>query len=302
MKNKPVRWKLLVSYGVIFCFVLILGVSSVSVVNMMTKQGIRYAEEVVPAVEEIGLARRNMISVRRYLLNAIIAQTEEDYNRISESMNADRDALYASLDTIEAVMPQYAAQVDDIRDTLKSAASYNLQIMTLAGMFNNDMASQQAYDLYLNQYAVVFDEAADMIIALNDQIGQMALEREALVKSARVISLIIVLGVVVCAFAAVVVFTLLMLRYILVPVRKLIAGADALEQGDFSHAVVDYDTQDEFGQLSVPSPGPWSGLSSSPRICSGGSRPFRRGTLTWPARTTTSIRGNTSCCGIRCTN
>ena len=73
MKNKPVRWKLLVSYGVIFCFVLILGVSSVSVVNMMTKQGIRYAEEVVPAVEEIGLARRNMISVRRYLLNAIIA-------------------------------------------------------------------------------------------------------------------------------------------------------------------------------------------------------------------------------------
>ena len=250
MKNKPVRWKLLVSYGVIFCFVLILGVSSVSVVNMMTKQGIRYAEEVVPAVEEIGLARRNMISVRRYLLNAIIAQTGEDYNRISESMNADRDALYASLDTIEAVMPQYAAQVDDIRDTLKSAASYNLQIMTLAGMFNNDMASQQAYDLYLNQYAVVFDEAADMIIALNDQIGQMALEREALVKSARVISLIIVLGVVVCAFAAVVVFTLLMLRYILVPVRKLIAGADALEQGDFSHAVVDYDTQDEFGQLS----------------------------------------------------
>ena len=105
MKNKPVRWKLLVSYGVIFCFVLILGVSSVSVVNMMTKQGIRFAEEVVPAVEEIGLARRNMISVRRYLLNAIIAQTEEDYNRISESMNADRDALYASLDTIEAVMP-----------------------------------------------------------------------------------------------------------------------------------------------------------------------------------------------------
>lgn len=118
MKNKPVKWKLLLSYGIIFCFVLVLGLSSVSVVNMMTKQGIRYAEEIVPAVEEIGLARRNMVSVRRYLLNAIIAQTPEDYQRISESMNTDRDALYESLDTISEVMPQYTEQIDGIREKL----------------------------------------------------------------------------------------------------------------------------------------------------------------------------------------
>lgn len=125
MKNKPVKWKLLLSYGIIFCFVLILGLSSISVVNMMTRQGIKYAEQIVPAVEEIGLARRNMVSVRRYLLNAMIAQTPEDYQRISESMNTDRDALYASLDNIETIMPQYAEEVEAIRSKLQGVSAYN---------------------------------------------------------------------------------------------------------------------------------------------------------------------------------
>ena len=250
MKNRPVKWKLFISYGIIFCFVLILGLSSISVVNMMTKRGIQYAEEIVPAVEEVGLARRNMVSVHRYLLNAIIAQTPEDYQRISESMNTDRQALYHSLDVIAEAMPQYAGEVDNIREKIQGVAAYNQQIMDLARQFGNDEAAQEAYELYLNQYAVAFDEAADMVVELNEQIDQVAMEQEQLVKTARVISMAIVITIVVAAFAAVIFFTILMLRYILVPIEKLISGADALERGDFSHAVVHYDSRDEFGQLS----------------------------------------------------
>lgn len=251
MKNLPVKWKLLLSYGVIFCLVLILGLSSISVVNMMTKQGVRYANEIVPAVEEIGLARRNMISVRRYLLNAIIAETEDDYQRISESMNTDRDALYNSLDAIAQVMPQYTNEVTAIREKLQGVSSYNQQIMDLAGMFGNEIAAQQAYDMYLDQYAVAFDEAAEMIIDLNEAIDQVAAKQESLIRFAQTISLVIVIVIVVCSFTAVIVFTLLMLRYILVPVKKLISGAEALECGNFSGVVVDYDAKDEFGQLSA---------------------------------------------------
>ena len=250
MKNKPVKWKLLLSYGVIFCFVLILGLSSISVVNMMTRQGIKYAEQIVPAVEEIGLARRNMVSVRRYLLNAMIAQTPEDYQRISESMNTDRDALYASLDNIEAIMPQYTEEVEAIRSKLQGVSAYNQQIMDLSDQFGDQEAKTQAYNLYLDNYAVAFDEAAELMIQLNDSINQTASSQEQLVKFARTLSMAIVIAIVVCAFGAVVFFTVLMMRYILVPVRKLIGGADALERGDFSNAVVTYDSKDEFGQLS----------------------------------------------------
>lgn len=85
---------------------------------------------------------------------------------------------------------------------------------------------------------------------LNAQIDQVTVEQEHLVKSARTISLILVVVIVICAFAAVIFFTILMLKYILVPIQKLIFGADALERSDFSNAVVHYDSEDEFGQLS----------------------------------------------------
>ena len=119
MKNLKLKWKLLVSYGVIFLVLLVLGITSLSVMNMMSKKSVEYAEEIVPVVEEIGLARRNMVSVRRYLLNAMIANSAEDYQRIQESMNTDREALYASLDTIESTNSDYAASIRSIREKLQ---------------------------------------------------------------------------------------------------------------------------------------------------------------------------------------
>lgn len=250
MKNKSLKWKLLISYGVIFLFLVILGMSSISVINMMSKKSYEYAEEIVPSVEEIGLARRNMVSVRRYLLNSIIVQTPEDYSRVSESMETDKDALYASLDKIEEVMPIYSNDLDAIRKKLESVSDYNQQIMTLAKRFGDTQARQQAYDIYLNKYASTFDEAANMLIDLNNRIDNTANNQKAIVQKAKTISMIIIFAIIVLSFLSIILFIVLMLRYILVPVRKLVDAAYALEKGDFSNAVVEYESDDEFGELS----------------------------------------------------
>lgn len=250
MKNRPLKWKLLISYGIIFCFVLLLGVTSISVVNNLSRENIQYAEQLVPAVEEIGMARRNMVSVRRYLLNAIITETEEDYQRVSQSMTADRDSLYASLDAIAEIMPMFSEKVDAIREKLQSVSSYNSQIMNLSREFDNTLMRELAYTTYLDKYAVAFDEAADMIVSLNEEIDQIAQEQEQSVQTIRNISLLMVVVLVTMSFVTVILFTGLMLRYILVPVRKLMDGAKALERGDLANAVVEYDAGDEFGELS----------------------------------------------------
>ncbi len=170
MKNLKLKWKLLVSYGIIFLLLLLLELTSISVLNMMSKKNIEYAEEIVPVVEEIGIARRNMLSVRRYLLNAIIAGDKEDYQRIKEAMTTDREALYSSLDAIETINEEYTPQVETIREKLESVAQYNSEIMTLSENFEDATAKDRAYDIYLNTYAPVFTEAADQIVALNEEI------------------------------------------------------------------------------------------------------------------------------------
>ena len=250
MKNKSLKWKLLFSYGVIFFFVIILGVTSISVMNMMSKKSYEYAEEIVPAVENVGLARRNMVSVRRYLLNAIIAETPSDYSRVSESMQKDREELYEALDKIEEAMPVYSDSVNEIRSKLQSVTNYNTQIMELSAKFGDKQASQQAYDIYLNKYAVAFDEAANMLIDLNNTIDNVVSEQENIVIKVRNIALFVFICIVIISFATIIIFTGLMLKYILVPVKKLVKAADALEKGDFSNAVIEYNSNDEFGKLS----------------------------------------------------
>lgn len=250
MKNLKLKWKLLVSYGVIFLFLLILGITSISVMNMMSKKSVEYAEVLVPAVEEIGLARRNMVSVRRYLLNAIIANDTEDYERIRAAMNTDRDSLYASLDAIEKLNPEYAPSIDTVREKLQGVSVYNTQIMELAQDLENSESAEQAYDIYLNTYAPAFTEAADMIVALYDEINVDVADQEKMVKTVKTVAMIVICIIFTLGALSVVLFTLLMLRYILIPARKLLEGSKALARGDFQNASVDYQSEDEFGTLA----------------------------------------------------
>ena len=45
--------------------------------------------------------------------------------RVEESMNADRGALYASLDAIEQLNGSYTETIEQVRNTLESVANYN---------------------------------------------------------------------------------------------------------------------------------------------------------------------------------
>ena len=250
MKNLKLKWKLIISFGSIFLLMLIVGLASVSSLNRMAKIGDQYAEDIVPTVEEIGLVRRNMISVRRYLLNAIIADNEEDYQRVADALETDREALYNSLDAIEETNADYKTDVAAIRDKLSSVSSINTLIMQQAKQFDNEQAYSLAYDIYLEQYAPAFDEAADMILELNDKINQSADAQKQSLRVTRTTAFVIILALLVVSVIFIAVFIARMMGYILVPVHRLLVGMEALKVGDFEHAAVRYNCKDEFGQLS----------------------------------------------------
>lgn len=250
MKNLKLKWKLIICFGSIFLLMLIVGLASISSLNRMAKIGEQYAEDIVPTVEEIGLVRRNMISVRRYLLNAIIADNEEDYQRVADALETDREALYNSLDAIEKTNADYKTDIAAIRDKLSSVSSINTLIMQQAKQFDNEQAYSLAYDIYLEQYAPTFDEAADMILELNDKINQSVDAQKQSLRVTRTTAFIIILALLVVCVIFIAVFIARMMGYILVPVHRLLVGMEALKVGDFEHAAVRYDCKDEFGQLS----------------------------------------------------
>ena len=202
-------------------------------------------------VEEIGLARRNMVSVQSDLLNAMISNEADDFARVQENMTTDLNAVYTSLDTIASLDEDYAPAVASLREKLQSVETYHTQILELSADFGNQASVEQAYDLYLNTYLPAFQDAANEIIALNEQIDQAAADQESTVKMVRNTARMIVVVILVVALLAVGFFNALMLRYILLPVRKLLKGSEALSRGDFKQVDVAYDAQDELGGLAA---------------------------------------------------
>lgn len=192
-----------------------------------------------------------MVSVQRYLLNAMIARDSSDFQPVTDCMNTDRDALYSSLDTIESINKDYAEDVISIRQKLESVAVYNAQIMDLASNLGNEDSIDLAYNVYLNYYAPAFDEAADMIVALKDRIDQDVVAQGTMVKSAQATSRAIVIIIFVLSLGAVGFFTARMLRYIMVPIRGLLVALEALAQGNFENASIHYDSRDEFGEFAA---------------------------------------------------
>lgn len=92
MKTWKLKDRLILSYSLILIMML-LGITSLICVTMMASISTRCSTETVPVVEQIGLARRNIVSVRRYLLNAIIAETPEDFARRGEHERRPRRAV-----------------------------------------------------------------------------------------------------------------------------------------------------------------------------------------------------------------
>ena len=70
MKNLKLKWKLLISYGTIFLLLLVLGISSISVSNMMSKYDVEKEYRVCRKNSTSG--RGNRIGQKKYDLGTTV--------------------------------------------------------------------------------------------------------------------------------------------------------------------------------------------------------------------------------------
>ena len=101
MKNWKLKTKLFISYGVIFIMLVVISFSGLFGIGALSDSALHYANVTLPMVEEIGMTRRNMLSVRQYLLNAMIAQTSLDMDRVVGTMATERENLLTNLETLK---------------------------------------------------------------------------------------------------------------------------------------------------------------------------------------------------------
>lgn len=228
---------------------LLVGVASLSSVSYLTKINNTYTSEAMPVVDEIWTARRNMISIRRYLLNAMVPVSQTEYNNIKSSMEKDRAELEDALQTLATLLPQNQADIQQIQNYMKEANTYSNQILSLSANQTNTW-SQDAYKIYVNSYAPLCDEAATLITDIYGEVGAnvQTLYDQANGLHTRIIILIIfAILVAICISAFAIIF---LTRSVSKPLREIDQAMRLVSEGDFDAVQITYESDDEMGSLA----------------------------------------------------
>ena len=249
LRDMKVGKKLWVSFGIIIILMMILGIGAIFGINKTVSIGENYAQVTIPQVEQIGLARRNMMSVRQYLLRAIVTDDKEEFKEISEGIDESRENLISNLENLSRLNATYKKEVDDIMNTLGPAVELTDRILDLSMDTTGD-GWEKAYVLYVNEYSVIFDNAAEKIIALNTLINtdvkHQAEELDHAKKLQIFLQILILTGVIV--------LTIIMVKglvgMIRRPINEIEAAMKCAAEGRFADAEITYESKDELGQLA----------------------------------------------------
>ncbi len=247
MKNLKVKVKLLVGFGLILVFVIALGAISITQLSTLNQTSQGFATTTVPAVDDIWTVRRNLISMERYLLQIITTNNLNEIATIEKNLTTDRDALMKSLDHLALLIPDFKVSISKIKEYIEKNISVRKEIVSLASQPDIE-SSVKAYDLYVKQYAPVFNQVATDVVSLYNDINNRISTRVKNANSTATGAYFTVLIVLALVIVFTIVLTTLITKSIVSPVKELELLAKRMAQGNFNVSL-NYRSRDELGTL-----------------------------------------------------
>ncbi len=248
MKNLKVRAKLITGFGLVLLMVVLLGITAITGNSKLTATTKGFASTSVPATTYVWTARRDLVSVQRYLLQMIATTDKKDFDEASDAMMVDRNDLDVQLGKIMEIVPEYKSEVEEINSHLAQAVPVRKQVVEIASRLDAN-SNAEAYRLFSESYVPLFNKARDTLIKLNDDIVARISQREAEADKTANELMVVVLLVLIGAVALTIIATLLITKSITTPIKELEHVADEMSQGRLG-TQIKYQSKDELGKLA----------------------------------------------------
>lgn len=249
MKNWKLRTKLFSCFGLILAMLLLVGVASLSSLNYSSQINNEYTSKALPVVDETWRARRSIISIRRYLLNAMVPVSQAEYNEIKSALEEDLVVLEESLNDLEVLLPESQKEIQQIKSNMQEAEGYLNQIMDLAKN-HTDAWNEDAYQIYVNSYAPLCDQTAELIKDVYGAVGTniQSVYDQANQAQLRIMILIILAFLVAIAISG---FAIVMLtRSVSKPLKEIDQAMRLVSHGELDSVEITYESSDEMGSLA----------------------------------------------------
>lgn len=249
MKNLKISKKFIVSFVLVLALMIILGIGSLLAAQRLSGVTQVYAEQSIPAVQEMWALRRNLLSTQRYALEMIISENSEELDSIEKTLEDESAKIDANVENLRTLTPPYAQQLDEITAMLDDVVTYHNQILEEAKKFTTT-GNRKAYTIYANQYAPAFNKVGDAVVDLQGKLDTAIENQYTKAINTRNTAILIVAVITVLAVLLTIFITTRLTRMIVAPVKQIKDAMEKLEKGEFSRVNLTYHSKDELGQVS----------------------------------------------------
>lgn len=245
MKNLKINLKLILGFVIVLLMLLICSGVGIFNMNTMGAQIDQYSNRTVPNTGSVWEMRRNLVSIERYLLTAMM---DEDQNEINENLDmAAKDAqrLVSIMEVFSQNTRADKESLTALSANLKKTGSLREQISD----FLRKGEREKGYHLFVTEYKPLFDESAAMLVEIAAGQKQRADEQSDIAHGALNSGRIILIVTALLAVLITLIVMSILRKAILTPVQQIHLAAKAIARGDLS-ATITYDSKDELGELS----------------------------------------------------
>ncbi len=247
-KNLKIRSRMLISYFIIVFLLLIVGITSIVMLNQSSQRLQKFYDLQFKTVSLAMDARRTVFSARGNILSTIVEYSDEAYSNAL----SDFDYLYTLVEELQEIEQKMtgssksgSSQLTQVEEKLNQASGYLSQILDLAAQQKDD----ESLALYKSNYKPHMDSSRDILTSLCETSESNALanveESERLAGIAdTIVIVLIVMAVVVSIFLA-----LSMSDSVRKPVEEMRQVAARVSKGDMNVAIT-YHSRDELGEMA----------------------------------------------------
>ncbi len=248
MKNLKVSAKLIVGFGIIFVTVVILGLASIINIDRLNEIVDLYATKTMPNTETIWEIRSDMISVQRYLTEAIATEDRQIRLSMLDKATSEGQSLLEAIEHYKSNARTDPAMMVEFEKALSIAADYRKQITDIINQPQSEGNDEKALDIFENKYVPAFDNANSQMLKIANDVKEMADKQSkgAAVSgyNARSTVFYVLIFTLILTFAMIILIN----KSIVTPVKQIERAARDIAEGKLNVNLT-YESKDELGQL-----------------------------------------------------
>ncbi len=251
MKNLSISLKLIAGFGVVL--LLLIGSIGVSVysITSISKQTDLYGRYTVPNNGYSWSLRRDLVSVERNMLSAMMEEQPDDIKAYLDTAAKEAEAIKATIEAFadnqqdNSLEEQISHVLDDL---LPAAGAKRAEIVEILNSGAQDRVAM-AYDKFVTEYLPQYDQLAEIFISWNE-IGNQRAEAQGIAAQAAenlAWTLLIIFGITSVVLTVIIIF--IIRSSILRPVREIVSVYDEMAKGNMKSNIM-YTSKDEMGRMA----------------------------------------------------